>query len=85
MKNAQKRPNLKIVTFAQVHKVLIDKAKRAYGIQYEKHGRLITVSATKEIVLSAGAIGSPQILMLSGIGPKDHLEQLEVKPSSHRS
>ena len=64
--------------FAEVQKILIDKSRRANGIQYKKHGRLITVYAAKEIILSAGAIGSPQILMLSGVGPKEHLEQLKV-------
>lgn len=76
LKNDQ--PNLKVVTFAQVEKILIDESKQAYGVQYKRHGNLITVLAAKEIILSAGAIGSPQILMLSGIGPKEDLERLEV-------
>ena len=41
-------------------------------------GRLKKIYSNKEVILSAGAIGSPQILMLSGIGPKDHLEDLNV-------
>jgi choline dehydrogenase-like flavoprotein len=72
------QPNLKVVTFAQVEKILIDESKQAYGVQYKRHGNLKTVLATKEIILSAGAIGSPQILMLSGIGPKEDLQRLEV-------
>ena len=73
------RPNLIVITFAEVQKVLINESKQAYGIQYKRHGNLKTVFAAKEIILSAGAIASPQILMLSGIGPKEHLERLEVK------
>ena len=73
-----------MVTFAQVQKVLIDESKRAYGIQYKRHGNLKTVFAAKEIILSAGAIGSPQILMLSGIGPKEHLQRLEVVFNCYR-
>ena len=52
--------------------------KRAVGVEYVKNGRLETVLARKEIILSAGAIGSPQILMLSGIGHKDHLSKFGV-------
>ena len=51
---------------------------RATGVQYIHRGTLKMVFATKEIILSAGAIGSPQILLLSGIGPAHHLEQLKV-------
>ena len=51
---------------------------RATGVQYIHRGTLKTVFATKEVILSAGAIGSPQILLLSGIGPAHHLEQLKV-------
>ena len=78
IKNFKKRSYLKVMTFAQVEKVLIDKSKFAYGVQYRRHGHLYSVYASKEIILSAGAVGSPQILMLSGIGPKEHLEQFGV-------
>ena len=49
--------------------------KTAFGVEYVHGGRLRRVKAKKEIVLSAGAIGSPHILLLSGVGPKKHLEQ----------
>ena len=62
------RDNLQIITHAQVEKVVIE-GKRATGVTYtDRSGKLQTVKARKEIVLSGGAINSPQILMLSGIG-----------------
>ena len=68
------RPNLHIVTHALVEKVLIDDTKRAYAVQYNQFGVRKIVHANKEIILSAGSVGSPQILMLSGVGPRDHLQ-----------
>lgn len=60
-------------------KILIDPtSKRAYGVQFSKDGRLHSVRARREVVLSAGAIGSPQLLMLSGVGPKEHLESFKI-------
>ncbi|KAL5020209.1 hypothetical protein ScPMuIL_003101 [Solemya velum] len=52
--------------------------KRAVAVDYILNGRKHRVSAAKEIVLSAGVIGSPQILMLSGIGPKKHLDEMKI-------
>ena len=52
--------------------------KRVVGVQYAHNGRLKIVRSGKEVILSAGAIGSPQILMLSGVGPKEHLEDMKV-------
>ena len=49
--------------------------KRAVGVEYVHEGRLHTVKAKKEVILSAGAIGSPHILLLSGVGPKEQLEK----------
>ncbi len=69
------RDNLTIVTHAQVEKVIID-GKRATGVQYtDRSGRTQIVTAGKEIVLSGGAINSPQLLMLSGIGEADQLAE----------
>ena len=59
-----------------VHRILFD-GKRATGAEVESGGEMFTVEAN-EIILSAGAIGSPQILMLSGIGPAGHLESLGI-------
>lgn len=47
-------------------------------MQFQVGSKLRTVKASREVILSAGAIQSPQLLMLSGIGPRDHLEQLDI-------
>ncbi|CAG7832651.1 unnamed protein product, partial [Allacma fusca] len=64
------RPNLKVVTYAHVLKVHLDDKNKATGVSYIHKGKELTVTADKEIILSAGAISSPQILMLSGIVDK---------------
>nr|CAH7714293.1 unnamed protein product [Callosobruchus chinensis] len=70
-----KRPNLKITPNAQVTRVLIDpNTKTAYGVEYISQNRKLTrVLAKKEVILCAGAINSPIILMNSGVGPSDQL------------
>ncbi|XP_046455615.1 glucose dehydrogenase [FAD, quinone]-like [Daphnia pulex] len=78
---ARKRKNLHISLNSRVLKVVIDPVtKVATDVQFEKGGRMYFVSSKKEIVLSAGSIASPQILMLSGVGPKDHLEEKGISP-----
>ncbi|XP_012274594.1 glucose dehydrogenase [FAD, quinone]-like [Orussus abietinus] len=74
------RPNLDIVPGARVTKVLIDSENRAYGVEYHKDRELRRVRASKEVVLSAGTIDSAKLLMLSGIGPADHLLELGITP-----
>ncbi|XP_043257487.1 glucose dehydrogenase [FAD, quinone]-like [Colletes gigas] len=73
------RPNLNIVTGAMVTKVLIDENKHAFGVEYVWNNRTKKVFCSKEVVLSAGTIDSAKLLMLSGIGPKDHLEELGIE------
>lgn len=74
-----KRANLDILMKAHVSKVFIDrKTKRVEGVEYIRNSMKYTIRARKEIILSAGAINSPQILMLSGIGPSDHLSKLNI-------
>lgn len=72
------RINLKVAKHSFVTKVLIDKStKEAFGVELiNKDGKTIQVRSKKETILSAGAINTPQILMLSGIGPKRHLMEL---------
>lgn len=74
-----KRKNIVVVTSAQVTRVLIHKKKKiAYGVKYFRQGEWHEVHAKKEVILSAGALGSPKILMLSGVGPKHDLEALKI-------
>jgi len=79
---AEARPNLTIITGALVTRVVLDgegDALTATGIEYrDTAGNSHVVSARREVILSAGAIGSPHILMLSGIGPRRELEAAEV-------
>ena len=77
---ARKRPNLKIITNAQVQRVVLD-GKKATGVTYlDKSGQEHTVNARRDIVLSSGAINSPQLLMLSGIGDTDQLTENGITP-----
>ena len=71
---ARPRKNLTVITNTQVQKILFNGIE-ATGISYKKaDGEIIKVDALKEVILSAGAVGSPQLLMLSGVGPASHLK-----------
>ncbi|PNF27347.1 Glucose dehydrogenase [FAD, quinone] [Cryptotermes secundus] len=80
LKPARQRKNLHVVNRSLVTKILIDpQNKTAYGVEYKYLGIFKTEAvARKEVILSAGAINSPQLLMLSGIGPKEHLQKVGV-------
>jgi choline dehydrogenase-like flavoprotein len=67
------RANLTIITDAQVQKLLIDENKVTTGVYYKTKNRYNSIFANKEVLLSAGAFNSPQLMMLSGIGPKNEL------------
>jgi choline dehydrogenase len=80
LKPAASRPNLEVITKATVLGIELD-GDRATGVRYSgKRGAQTTVRAGREVILSAGAIGSPQILMLSGIGAPDELRAAGVEP-----
>jgi choline dehydrogenase len=66
------RPNLTVQTGAHATRVLFE-GKRAVGVEYRQGGRRKTARAAHEVIVSAGALQSPKVLMLSGIGPADHL------------
>ncbi|GAB3187556.1 GMC family oxidoreductase [Hydrogenophaga aquatica] len=79
LRPVRQRTNLTVWTGAQVKRLLLETAAdgslRCTGAEVVRDGQLHTVRATREVTLSAGAIGSPQILQLSGIGPADLLQQ----------
>ncbi|MEO1655493.1 MAG: GMC oxidoreductase, partial [Bacteroidota bacterium] len=72
------RPNLTVITGAHTHKVIIEN-QAAKGIVYSQGKSLKEVYAAKEVILSAGAFNSPQILMLSGIGPAEELKKHQIE------
>jgi len=75
------RSNLKIVTQAFVDRILISpKSKRAYGVTFTRLGQRYTVHSRKEVIVSSGVVGSPKLLLLSGVGPAHHLKSLGIKP-----
>ncbi len=75
---AMNRANLTVLTKAYTEKVLLD-GKRAVGVFANVKGRLMRIMANREVILSAGAFQSPQILMLSGIGPAEELSEHGIK------
>ncbi|XP_046684809.1 glucose dehydrogenase [FAD, quinone]-like isoform X2 [Homalodisca vitripennis] len=78
LSSAKDRNNLKVTKYSLVTKILIDKeSSTAYGVEFiNNEGEVIQVTAKKEVILSAGSINSPQLLMLSGVGPRQHLSDL---------
>ena len=77
LKPVLKRPNLRLETGVLVEKVLFD-GPRAAGVRFRQNGRLVEARTKGEIVLSAGAVGSPQLLQLSGVGPAEWLAELGI-------
>jgi choline dehydrogenase len=71
------RPNLRVITGAHTQKVLFE-GRRATGVAFRQDGTDRVARARREVILSAGAIGSPQLLMLSGVGPAQHLTDLGI-------
>ena len=71
------RPNLALEVGALVTRVLFE-GRRAVGVEFARKGRVHRVRAEREVVLAGGAINSPQLLMLSGVGPADELRALDI-------
>jgi choline dehydrogenase-like flavoprotein len=77
LKPARKRPNLRVVTGAHVTRVLMS-GTRATGIEYAKDTFVERETAAREVILAAGTFATPQLLMLSGIGPAAHLREMGI-------
>ncbi len=77
LKPAKERSNLTILTNSQVSKVIFEN-KKAVGVEFIQQGSKKTIRSNKEVILSAGAIQSPQILQLSGVGPAKLLQELNI-------
>ncbi len=79
LRPALARPNLTVRTRAHATRVLF-RGSRAVGVEYVRNGRLETAGCGERLVLCAGAINTPHLLMLSGIGPADHLKAFDIDP-----
>lgn len=78
LKKAKKRPNLTVLKHALVTKVLFD-GKTATGVKCDIRGDIKKFTANKEVILCAGSIGTPQLLQVSGVGPRDVLEAASIE------
>jgi choline dehydrogenase len=81
LRPALRRPNLTVETSAHVSQVVLD-AERAVGVRYVREGAVREAGAAREVVVACGAVKTPQLLMLSGIGPGDHLRAHHLPRSS---
>ena len=79
LRPALRRRNLRVETRALAHRIMVERG-RATGVAYERQGAMHMAHAAREIVLSGGTYNSPQLLLLSGIGPADELRALEITP-----
>ena len=78
LKPALSRPNLEVITRALASRVLVE-GGRAVGVEYVRNGRTEVVRADAEVILAGGAINSPQLLQLSGVGDDDHLRSVGIR------
>jgi choline dehydrogenase len=82
LRPAMQRANLKVATRALTEKILFE-GRRAVGVTFRQHGGLCTARAAREVILCGGAVNSPQLLMLSGIGPQQHLAGFGIPVVHH--
>ncbi|HEX2914302.1 MAG TPA: choline dehydrogenase [Chloroflexia bacterium] len=78
LKPASERPNLSVETGALTTRVLFE-GQKAVGVEYLQNGEVKQARAAREVILSGGAVNSPQVLMLSGVGPADHLREMGIE------
>ena len=79
----KERSNLKVLTYAHVNKLVLEEGDKVTGVTVDRFGKQMTLRVKKEVVLSAGSIQSPKILMLSGIGPGEHLKEMGIEVVKH--
>ncbi|XP_018580306.1 glucose dehydrogenase [FAD, quinone]-like isoform X2 [Anoplophora glabripennis] len=80
LKPIRYRRNLHILTQSRVTKLLINpQTKQTYGVEFLRNRKKYSIRVKKEVILSAGSVNSPQILMLSGVGPRDVLGKAKIK------
>lgn len=82
LRPAIKRPNLEVMTKVQVRSILFE-GKKAVGVSYKLGSEIYHQHASREVIVSGGAINSPQLLMLSGVGNSNHLQQHGIKTVHH--
>ena len=82
LRPAMQRPNLRVITEALTEKIIFE-GRRAVGVQFRQNGRSLSARAAREVILCGGAVNSPQMLMLSGIGPREHLMELGIPVLHH--
>ncbi len=82
LRPARGRPNLTVLTRAHATRVLME-GTRAIGVAYLRDGQVHEARAEREVLLAGGTVNSPQLLMLSGIGPADHLRRVGIQPLVH--
>lgn len=79
---ALKRSNLTLITRAMARRIVVE-GGRAVGIEYQRGGKVYMARGEREVILSGGAINSPQLMMVSGIGPADHLRSFGIETIHH--
>lgn len=79
LRPALDRPNLTVATNARARRLVLDRSNRVTAVEYEQDGQLRTASVGSEVVLTAGAVESPKLLLLSGIGPASELRPLGIE------
>ena len=82
LRRAKRRPNLRVETNATVSRLIFED-KRCVGVKYIKHGKETYIKASREVILSGGAVNSPHLLQISGVGPSDHLMDIGVDVVNH--
>ena len=79
LRPAERRGNLTVLTGAAAERVIFE-GRRATGVRYRRNGASVTARARREVILAAGSVKSPQLLMVSGIGPGRHLADMGIAP-----